>query len=146
MHFSTLRKENESRGGSLTRKSSRSRLHEDDWKIHNNGKRANPKPNKQVFSKTATGALTKFTMAEQRSISSNGVFGSSTTRIRKRTVLNLPVNISKPNYKWVPKSIIAQSSSSSENVSDVKSQKQNDKSVNIKDRPRTIMTWVPKTK
>ena len=46
VNSSTLRKENESRGRSLTRKSSRSLLREDDWKIHNNEKKANPKLNR----------------------------------------------------------------------------------------------------
>ena len=145
VHFSTPRKENVSRGRSLTRKSSRSRLREDGWKILNNKKKAYPKPNKQVFYKS--------TITEPMSILSKGAFGSSTTRSRKskrskkkKNVPNPPVNFLKPNYKWVPKSTIVRSSSSSECVFDVNLINSKDKFVNVKGRPMIVMTWVPKTK
>ena len=105
VHFSTPRREKESRGRSLTRNSSKSRLRDHDPKVHNDKKRADLKTNKHVLTKPTTGALLKSNAAEPISILSKGAFGSSTNPSQKfkrskqkKNNSQSPVNISKPNY------------------------------------------------
>ena len=84
VHHMLKRGENESRGRSLIRKSSRTRSRDDAWKTNQNKKMEGFQKNKQVFNKF-TNSLPKSTQAKPKSISSKSRSGSSNSSSRKST-------------------------------------------------------------
>ncbi|KAL7598885.1 hypothetical protein Lser_V15G22440 [Lactuca serriola] len=144
VHHMSKRGENESRGRSLIRKSSRTRSRDDDWKTNQNKKMASFQKNKHVFNKF-TNSLPKSTQAKPKSISSKSRSGTSNSSSRNSTYSKQTKKktISKPKYQWMPKLKSDQSSSSSVSI---EKEKLKDESMKVKGQPRTVMTCVLKSK
>ena len=141
------RGENEFRGRSLNRNSSRSRSRNDYWVDKRNRKRDIFHSHKRFFNHLVLNRLPKGSIATQRSSSSQSNSGSSTNsgrsntcfkQIVKHKMTKLTEFFKKPNYKWRPKPAPNTSFVSSEKFKCNKSEK-------ASGSPRKIMTWVPKS-
>ena len=147
VRYSLPRGENEFRGRSLNRNSSRSRSRNDDWADERNIKRDIFQRHKKVFNHHVPRNLPKRSIATPRSSSSQSSSGSSTNsgrshtcfkQIVKNKMTKLTEFFRKPNYKWRPKPAPNTSYVSSEKFKCNKSEK-------ASGSPRKIMTWVPKS-
>ena len=145
--YNLPRGENEFRGRSLNRNSSRNRSRNDDWVDKRNRKRDIFHRHKRFFNHLVPSSLSKRSIATPRSSSSQSSSGSSTNsgrsntcfkQIVKHKMTKLTEFFRKPNYKWKPKSTPYTSSTHPEKII-------NDKFEKASGTPRKIMTWVPKS-
>lgn len=145
VHFEFPRGENEFRGRSLTRKSSRNHSRNDDWKDDRSRKRAVFQKHKKVFHYKVPGSLPKPSTVKPMSVSSTNSNESSNNSGRKPTCFKQtdkhsksPGTNRKPNYQWLPKQVCNSSSVSSEKSKNYQFEK-------ASGLPRKEMTWIPKS-
>lgn len=114
----------------------------------------NLKRKNKIWTKNSIGTLTKPELVKPRSVSPKSSSGSSSSHRRipkqsktKNFFSKLPVDVSKPNYKWVPQNLSVKSPQSplnaSDNLSVLKCEKVN--SVDRKGKPNFSMVSVPKS-
>ena len=157
VNYLSPRGENESRGRSLIRKSSRARSRNNDQKDDRDRKRVGLQTNKKVFTNKAQNSLPKPNKAPPRSVLSNSNSRSSTSSSRTsrsfvqtpmKPISKPPENVVQPKLQWKPKSL---SNPSFPPFEVIKNEDPNlkilkDDSEKVKRKPRTVMTWVPKSK